>query len=406
MLPRFVSTAILRSSSSSRRATSRLSSKARSAPSMSPSSAASTPRPLSAFALETSGASGAAARAQVGVQQPEPPQGARKPQCGQSVAALEGECERGSEVVALEVQARRPDVLARPVQLRLALLCDAAEVRRVAPAKVDLLAGGHETLERVFADDLEHREPPHVRARVDDQALVGQRTEQRKHVVAFLAVADGFGGRQRPAANKDGEPAEQPPLSVVEQLVAGVDRGAERAVAFRRILDGGGQLEPLAEACKQLAGAQDLYASRGQLDRERQRVERSAEGDDVGDVLCRELEVALRSLRAGDEERDSGCRTCRLIVVPFPGQRQRANRKLVLAGQMEDGAARDEQLQFGRRREQAAEQRRGLRQLLEVVEHKQRRLVRQVVGERLLDRPSTGAEVKCVRDRRGDQPSI
>ncbi len=73
---------------------------------------------------------------------------------------------------------------------------------------------------------------------------------------------------------------------------------------------------------------------------------------------------------------------------------------------MEDGAARDEQLQFGRRREQAAEQRRGLRQLLEVVEHKQRRLVRQVVGERLLDRPSTGAEVKCVRDRRGDQPSI
>jgi len=73
---------------------------------------------------------------------------------------------------------------------------------------------------------------------------------------------------------------------------------------------------------------------------------------------------------------------------------------------MEHGAARDEQLQLSRRREKAAEQRRGLRQLLEVVEHQQWRLVRQVVGERLLDRPSAGAEVKCVRGRRGDQSGI
>ena len=86
----------------------------------------------------------------------------------------------------------------------------------MASAKVVFLVGGHETLERVFADDLEHREPPHVRARVDDQALVGQRTEHRKHVVAFLAVADRLGGRQRPAADEDGEPPEQPPLGVVE----------------------------------------------------------------------------------------------------------------------------------------------------------------------------------------------
>jgi hypothetical protein len=122
-------------------------------------------------------------------------------------------------------------------------------------------------------------------------------------------------------------------------------------VAFRRILDGGGQLEPLAEARQQLAGAEDLDPCRGQLDRERQRVERGAERDDVGHVVRRKLEVALRGLGTGDEESDGRRRARGLLVVAFARQRQGADRKLVLAGQMEDGAAGDEQLQLGRGRE-------------------------------------------------------
>ena len=78
----------------------------------------------------------------------------------------------------------------------------------MAPAEIVLLARGPEALERVFADDLEHREPPHVGARVDDQALVGQRAEHRQHVVGSVAAADGLGGLQRPAADEDGEPPE------------------------------------------------------------------------------------------------------------------------------------------------------------------------------------------------------
>ncbi|TML03229.1 MAG: hypothetical protein E6G38_10610, partial [Actinobacteria bacterium] len=204
-----------------------------------------------------------------------------------------------------------------------------------------------------------------------------------------MAAADGLGGRQRPSADEDREPPEQSPLGVVEQFVAGVDRRAERAVAFRGVLDGGRQLEPVAETRQQLAGAEDLHAGRGQLDRERQRIERGAEGDDVGHVLRRQLEVALRRLRAGDEECDGRRSSRRLLVVPLRRQRQRADRKLVLAGQMEDRAACNEQLKLRRRREQAAEQRRGLRQLLEVVEHEQRWLASQVVGERVLQGPPT-----------------
>ena len=78
----------------------------------------------------------------------------------------------------------------------------------------------------------------------------------------------------------------------------------------------------------------------------------------------------------------------------------------MLAGQMQNGPARDEQLQLGRRREQPAEQRRGLRQLLEVVEDEHRWLAAQVVGERFLDGPPARADAERVGDRRGDQSGV
>ena len=100
-------------------------------------------------------------------------------------------------------------------------------------------------------------------------------------------------------------------------------------MSFRRILDGGRQLEPVAEARQELAGAEDLHAGRSQLDRQRQRIERAAESDDVGHVLRRKLEVALRGLRASDEERDGRRRARRVLAVPL-GQSQGADRELML----------------------------------------------------------------------------
>ena len=73
---------------------------------------------------------------------------------------------------------------------------------------------------------------------------------------------------------------------------------------------------------------------------------------------------------------------------------------------MKHGATRNEQLQAGGRREQSPQQGRGLRQLLEVVEHDEGRLAREGIGERLLDRPAGGADAKRLGDRRSDKARI
>ena len=114
------------------------------------------------------------ALSQVGVKLPEPTQRPGEAQRRQPVAAAEREGERGPKVVALGVEARRPDVLARPVELRLALFGDAGEVGRVAAVKVLVLAARVKVLDRALVDDLQHREASLVAAGVDDKAFVDE----------------------------------------------------------------------------------------------------------------------------------------------------------------------------------------------------------------------------------------
>src|SRR5262249_58337676 len=112
--------------------------------------------------------------------------------------------EGGPEVVALEIEARRPDVLARADELGLCLLRQPREITGMARPQFVLFAGLCESLERVLANDLEHREAPLVRAGVGDEALVRKRAEDRQHVLA-VAGTDRLGGVERPAAGKGGE---------------------------------------------------------------------------------------------------------------------------------------------------------------------------------------------------------
>src|SRR5262249_56023088 len=104
----------------------------------------------------------------------------------------------------------------------------AREVRGMAGGELVVLGGVGESLERVLANDLEHREAPLVRAGVGDEALVRKRAEDRQHVLA-VAGTDRLGGVERPAAGKGGEAGEEAPLAVGEKLVAGGDRGSGRA---------------------------------------------------------------------------------------------------------------------------------------------------------------------------------
>ena len=92
---------------------------------------------------------------------------------------------------------------------------------------------------REVADRLEHRQARAGRTGVDltHQALVHQRAEPVEHVdpvEALHAPRDGL-DRFEGGAGEHGEEREQPLLVGGEQLVAPVDRVAQRPLAFRRV---------------------------------------------------------------------------------------------------------------------------------------------------------------------------
>ncbi len=76
------------------------------------------------------------------------------------------------------------------------------------------------------------------------------------------------------AAGEDRQPAEQPSIGLVEQLVAPVDRAAQRALAIGSIdCRNLQQVETSFEPVQQLGRRQQLQARRGKLERQRQTVQ-------------------------------------------------------------------------------------------------------------------------------------
>ena len=133
----------------------------------------------------------------------------------------------------------------------------------------------------------------------------------------------------------------------------------------------------LLEPGEQRLGREQLGARGGKLDREREAVEADADLGDRRRVRVRDGEVGLHGAGALDEERD------RLVLrerrdlgqMRGVGQVERRHRELVLAGEVHGDAARDEQLQLRRSREQVGERGRRLDEVLEVVEDEQQPLL-------------------------------
>ena len=64
------------------------------------------------------------------------------------------------------------------------------------------------------------------------------------------------GGLERPAAAKDGQPGEQALLVVGQQLVAPLDRGAQRPLALGGVAGAAGEeRQPLLEALQEVRRA-------------------------------------------------------------------------------------------------------------------------------------------------------
>ncbi len=249
---------------------------------------------------------------------------------------------RGAEVVDLLVEEVEPLDLLRGEDVRLCGARDGEEVVGVSRGcagslVVDgelLVAEVPEGLEQsvaAFGGD-EERLVDEVREDVDD--ILGGDPRRGAH---------GLGGRKVEGAGEDREVPEGHLLLVEEQLVAPLDGGPEGAVSVRGVaVPAGEQLEPVMQACRDLANRERLDARGGELDRQRQAIELRAH---VLDVVPHALvEGEVRSDRRGTETEQSR--------GGFDGQRR--DRLLGLAVDRQGFTAGGDQSNVGAGREHRA----------------------------------------------------
>ena len=210
--------------------------------------------------------------------------------------------------------------------------------------------------------------PPH-------QAVVHQRARGIENLARGDARRDaqGLDGGERAAAGRDGEPAEQAPLTRVEQPLAPRDRGLQRP------LPRGGVARPVAQgpqaACQaraQLARGEQPAARGHALEGQRQAVERLAERDDIRGRGRGECDVGPHRPRPLHEEahrRDPGQR----VDVPGRGrsigQGQGRHGEYVLPAHAQGDPAGDQRRRLRAVREHVGQRRAGRGHLLHVIEH-------------------------------------
>ena len=181
---------------------------------------------------------------------------------------------------------------------------------------------------------------------------------------------DGGCGVEVEPAREHAERVEHRAGVVVEELDAPVDRAGEGALPLRTVGARGGQhVDALAEPFAQLRRREQAGACRRQLDRERQSVERTADGADVGEVASVER-PATGGERAVEEE--SFGRTDGGGIHPVAARRERSDLETTLAGGPEGDSARCEYDGTGCGDEQPGDLRRRFEQVLDVVDDEER----------------------------------
>ena len=235
----------------------------------------------------------------------------------------------------------------------------------VAVPQLGELAGAVHAVQRVLPDRLEHREARvAVVVHLDpDEALLGEALEPGKDVERCRVPwerAQGLGRLQVAAAREDPQPREQAAILVVEQVVAPVDRAAQRPLPLREVRGRrrrGGRAGPRA-ARAIAAGESSAHAGRRELDRERQPVEAAHDLGDVRRVVVGEREVRPDGPRPLDEQLDGlGSRRSSSHGPrrPSAASARRRDRELLLAGHPERRAAGREDRDVRRRAQDLAD---------------------------------------------------
>ena len=157
------------------------------------------------------------------------------------------------------------------------------------------------------------------------------------------------------------------------------------------------ELQPVIEPLLQCGRRQPADARGGELDRERQPVERSADVRDRIRVCARDGEIRLDGLRARLEQRYRFALRQAFEVVAALGRLQRKDGIDPLGGEAKRRAARHEELDVGRARRDSCDRRCGLDDMLEVVEHEQELAAPQMPAKILLERLAIGhADAKSL----------
>ena len=270
-------------------------------------------------------------------------------------------------------------------------------------ARGRLAAAGRELAQRVLANRLEHAEPrlPRAVGQVHDETGI----EELLEAVRRIASVNGLDRIERNGPCEDSESAEHIPGVRTEEVVAPVDRGAQGAVPGREVRSvAGKQGEALAQSLRRAFRAEDTDAGRGELDRQREPVERAADPRHRGRVVVCDLEARDDRAHALDVEPDGGGVTdgggrLRTLLREL----ERLDPVLVLHRQPQRNAARGEDPQRRARCEELTDGRVRPGKVLEVVEDEQRRIGERR-GEMRGDRPG-GCALGADRggDRRQDE---
>src|SRR5436190_9173800 len=193
-------------------------------------------------------------------------EGQREPEATARKSLFQRPVQRSADVVALrddELVAHRPRSLDEKVRR-------ARELRQVveeARSQFVSFAARLEQLACELPDRLQHPEAAALPAA--EQALLEQRLERVEVGLAHL-----LGRLDREAAGEDGEAAEQLLFRLVKELVAPLDRRAQRPLALRRVSSAAREDRQRAlEALEQLVGREQARARRGELDRKREPVQ-------------------------------------------------------------------------------------------------------------------------------------
>jgi hypothetical protein len=132
-----------------------------------------------------------------------------------------------------------------------------------------------------------------------------RRVEQIEHLVLRDATvgARRLGGVDGKSAGENGEPAQQCPLVLVEQVVAPVDQRAQGLLARKRAAVAPcQQLEAVTQVERDLLDRHRPYAGGSELDGQREAVEAAADFGNPRDVLRGDGKPRTRGRRAVGEQ--------------------------------------------------------------------------------------------------------